>query len=69
MTPAVYCGCGAQWHSRYVTSAEPIIAAHRDRAARGIGMCERLSHGTFRQRFICGCEDCKAQRKQKRRKR
>jgi hypothetical protein len=58
--PAIFCGCGAQWHGRSTTSIA--IGAHMERARTNAGGCRPLTHAQFRQQFKCGCDDCAAAR-------
>lgn len=74
----VLCGCGAQWHGKYVMRGAENIEAHQarwplaDRGYTGDAVrprgCARISHESFREKFTCGCAECCAERSAKRMK-
>jgi hypothetical protein len=66
---SAFCGCGAQWHGRYVALAADVIAAHRGRSGRpvtasrrperdDVDRCQTLTHDEFARVFRCLCDAC-----------
>ena len=69
---SAFCGCGAQWHGRWVTLAADIIAAHRGRSGKpvtsrmrqrdDVDRCEALTHEQYARLFRCLCDACARER-------
>lgn len=54
-----FCACGAQWHGKYAFLAADVIAAHKERWRSGQIGCGQITHEVFRDRYRCGCDECK----------
>jgi hypothetical protein len=49
---SVYCACGAEWHGQWVTKAEAVIVAHKERWSDNRAGCGPITEAEWGRRFI-----------------